>query len=101
MTKTFTTPSGLELEQLGTFTEYINNARFRFVVTRELPTLPIAVTHRMSGCRVCNISHLEQAASIGDIIGAAKLAIKHLIDAKGADRVADVLRRAEEKQYQA
>lgn len=101
MTKTFTTPSDLELEQLGTFAEYINNVQYRFVVTREHPSLPIAVTHRMSGCRVCNISHLEQSASLGDIIGAAKLAIKHLIDAKGADRVAGVLRQAEEKQHQA
>lgn len=96
MNKTFTTPAGLKLEQLGTFAEYINGVQFRFVVTREHASLPVAVTHRISGARVCNISHLQQAACLGDIVGAAKLALKHLIDAKGADRVHDVLRRAEQ-----
>ena len=95
MNKTFTTPQGLQLEQLGTFAEYINNRQFRFVITREHPSLPIQVTHRISGARVCPISHLQQAACLGDIVGAAKLALKHLIDAKGADSVYDVISRAE------
>lgn len=101
MKTTFKTPSGLELEQLGTFTEYIKGQQFRFVVTRERPLLPLCVTHRLSGCRVVEITHSQQMASLNDVVGAAKLAIKHLMDAKGVDRVHDVLTRAEKMGYAA
>lgn len=86
-----------EVEHLGTFAYYIKNIQFRFVITREAPSLPPVVTHRMSGRRVVEIKYLEQAASLGDVVGAGRLALDHLIDRVGADRLFDVLRRAEDQ----
>lgn len=85
----------IEIEQLATFAYYIQNRQFRFVVTRELPTLPIVVTHRASGKRVADITHSQQMASLGDLVGAAKLAIIALIDKVGDARVRSVLAAAE------
>lgn len=95
MKTTFITHEGLELEQLGTFAHYINNVQFRFVITRESPLLPIVVTHRQSGKRVCAVTHTAQQAALGDIVGAARLCLRHLIESKGSDRVYVVLRQAE------
>ena len=85
----------IELEQLATFAHYIQNEQFRFVVTREAPSLPIVVTHRASGKRVANITHSHQMASLGDLVGAAKLAIGELITKAGEARVRSVLSAAE------
>jgi hypothetical protein len=93
--KTFVTPAGLALEQLGTFVEYIQRVGFRFVITREGRFYPIAVTHRHSGVLVCNISKLELAACPGDLVGTGKLSLKHLVESKGVDRVIAALQRAE------
>jgi hypothetical protein len=96
--KTFTimTAEGpKKVEQVGTFVEYINNVQFRFVMTREAPSLPIAVTHRISGKRVCEVTNSQLMASLGDVVGAGKLAIHGLIQSKTADRVYAILRAAE------
>jgi hypothetical protein len=97
--KTFkvTTKQGdtIELEQLATFAHYIQNEQFRFVVTREAPSLPIVVTHRASGKRVTDITPSQQMASLGDLVGAAKLAIGALIAKAGEARVRSVLSAAE------
>ena len=85
----------IELEQLATFAHYIQNEQFRFVVTREAPSLPLVVTHRASGKRVANITHLQQMAALGDLVGAAKLAIGELIAKAGEARVRSVLSAAE------
>lgn len=95
MQKTFTTPQGLVLAKLATFTHYIENVQFRFVVTQENPLHRPAVTHRVSGSRVCYITPTIQAAALGDMLGAGKLAIEALIKEKGAARVFDVLSHAE------
>jgi hypothetical protein len=93
--KTFKVPSKqgdtIELEQLGTFAFYIQNIQFRFVVTREAPAFPIVVTHRDSGKRVTDITHSQQMASLGDVVGAAKLALHALIEKAGESRVRSVL----------
>ena len=97
--KTFkvTTKQGdtIEIEQLATFAHYIQNEQFRFVVTREAPSLPLVVTHRASGKRVTDITPSQQMASLGDIVGAAKLAIGALIAKAGEARVRSVLSAAE------
>lgn len=85
----------VELEQLATFTHYIQNQQFRFVVTREAPSLPIVVTHRVSGKRVTDVTPSQQMASLGDIVGAAKLAIGALIVKVGEARIRSVLSAAE------
>jgi len=85
----------IELEQLATFAHYIQNEQFRFVVTREAPSLPLVVTHRASGKRVANITHSQQMAALGDLVGAAKLAIGELIAKAGEARVRSVLSAAE------
>jgi hypothetical protein len=97
--KTFkvTTKQGdtIEIEQLATFAHYIQNEQFRFVVTREAPSLPLVVTHRASGKRVTDITPSQQMASLGDLVGAAKLAIGALIAKAGEARVRSVLSAAE------
>jgi hypothetical protein len=97
--KTFkvTTKQGdtIEIEQLATFAHYIQNEQFRFVVTREAPSLPLVVTHRASGKRVTDITPSQQMASLGDLVGAAKLAIGALIAKAGEARVRSVLAAAE------
>jgi hypothetical protein len=85
----------IELEQLATFAHYIQNEQFRFVVTREAPSLPLVVTHRASGKRVTDITPSQQMASLGDLVGAAKLAIGALIAKAGEARVRSVLAAAE------
>jgi hypothetical protein len=85
----------IELEQLATFAYYIQNEQFRFVVTREAPSLPLVVTHRASGKRVTDITPSQQMASLGDLVGAAKLAIGALIAKAGEARVRSVLAAAE------
>jgi hypothetical protein len=85
----------IELEQLATFTHYIQNEQFRFVVTREAPNFPIVVTHRASGKRVTDITPLQQMVSLGDLVGAARLAIGALIAKAGEARVKSVLAAAE------
>jgi hypothetical protein len=97
--KTFkvTTKQGdtIEIEQLATFAHYIQNEQFRFVVTREAPSLPLVVTHRASGKRVTDITPSQQMASLGDLVGAAKLAIGALIAKAGEAWVRSVLSAAE------
>ena len=97
--KTFkvTTKQGdtIEIEQLATFAHYIQNEQFRFVVTREAPSLPLVVTHRASGKRVTDITPSQQMASLGDLVGAAKLALGALIAKAGEARVRSVLSAAE------
>ena len=85
----------VELEQLATFAHYIQNEQFRFVVTREAPSLPVVVTHRASGKRVTNITHSHQMAALGDLVGAAKLAIGDLVAKVSEARVRSVLAAAE------
>ena len=93
--KTFTTPSGLNLKQLGTFVFYIKGIGFRFVVTQEHPSIAPAVTHRVSGFKVRDIGVLQLQACSGDIVGAAKLTLKRLIEVAGEDRVFQKLKDAE------
>lgn len=97
--KTFkiTTKDGetIAIEQLATFTYYIQKEQFRFVVTREAPSMPFVVTHRASGKRVTDITPSQQMAALGDLAGAAKLALGTLIDKAGEARVRSVLAAAE------
>lgn len=99
MSKIFKTPNGLELAQLATFTHYLKGRQFRFVVTQEHPALPICVTHRLSGFRVCNVSPLQLAASRGDAKSAGQAALIKLLAEKTEDRVHDVISRAEDMGY--
>ena len=96
--KTFDVVSGtgetLTARQLGTFASYIKGEQFRFVVT-QLPFEPPAITHRISGRRVCQITPTEIAASRYNMVDAGKSALRKLVQNKGADRIHDVLRSAE------
>lgn len=84
----------VEARQLAAFTYAVCGVVHRFVVT-ELPgTLP-AVTHRASGKSVCTISLAYQAACQASARDAAKLALARLIERVGAQRLHDVLTRAE------
>ncbi len=98
---TATLPDGSRVRipatQLATFTHYINNIQYRFVVTEMPGCLPV-VTHRASGMRVCEISLTTLAAARHDARGAGILALTGLIEAKGADRVASALQLAETRE---
>lgn len=85
----------VEARQLATLTHYIDSVQFRFVVT-ELPgTLP-AVTHRLSGKRVCGIELSTLAAARSDYSAAGKAALTRFVEARDASRIAQVLRAAEQ-----
>ena len=84
-------------EQLGTFTHYIGSKQFRFIVTRR--GMAVSVTHRLSGLRVCGVAHQAIAAARNDYVIAGKSAVEALVAEKGADRVLDVLTRAETVGY--
>lgn len=84
----------VEAQQLATFTRYLQGIQFRFVVTRMAGEQP-AVTHRLSGKRVCWITHTEQAACLGRIKDAANLALDHLIQQHSEARLRSVLAGAE------
>lgn len=85
MAKTFKILSGntkLEVPQLATFTHYLNNVQFRFVVTK-IPGDVAAVTHRASGKRVCAIPDMTMLAALGDAAAAGKRALDALVAQKG------------------
>jgi hypothetical protein len=84
-------------EQLATFAYYINGSgrQFRFVVTRRANG-EARVTHRLTGL---SIAAVNAASSLGDWLVAGKGAVDALVAQKGADRVRDVLTRAETVGY--
>lgn len=84
-----------EAEQLATFTHYVKGSQFRFIVTRYASE--VSVTHRLTGLRICAPTQIVSA--LGDYAAAGKAAVQSLINTKGADRVHDVLTRAEQKGY--
>lgn len=96
MAKTFQILVGgekLEVPQLATFTHYLNNVQFRFVVTQAKGDVA-AVTHRASGKRVCAIPDMTMLASLGDAAVAGKRALDALVAQKGG-LVYAALRQAE------
>jgi hypothetical protein len=85
----------LEAEQVTTFAHYIQNAQFRFVVTKLPGEVVGSITHRASGARVCSIPVVSLQAARGDIKLAAVSELKKVIARAGEARVASVLRTAE------
>lgn len=83
----------IEADQLATFTYYIQNIQFRFVVTK-LPGQEPVVTHRLSGLKVVPVSVY---ATLGrrDWVTAGKAALDALIEHHGEARVYSVLKAAE------
>lgn len=83
-------------EQLATFAYYINGSgrQFRFIVTRRGGE--VRVTHRLTGLSIATVNAVS---SLGDWQLAGKGAIDDLVAQKGADRVRDVLTRAETVGY--
>lgn len=81
-------------EQLATFTHYIKGYGFRFIVTKRGPDA--SVTHRLTGLRICAAS---AATSLGDWLVAGRTAVDALVKDKGADRVVEILNRAEKVGY--
>lgn len=74
-----------EVEQLATFTHYIQNVQFRFVITREVGAAPV-VTQRASGYKVCDIPQSIIQAALGDYKSVGKSAIDALIARAGEAR---------------
>ena len=84
----------LDADHLGSFTFYIRNVAFRFVVTRLSLAEPV-VTHRVSGRQVARIPQAMLDAARGDYVVAGKAALERLVTVRGADHVYSVLNSAE------
>lgn len=83
----------IECEDAKRFSVYVQGTRFWFAVHRTAGSrLPFFhVSHWESGKKLCDVTHSQQAAALGDIVGAAKLALGALIEKHGAARVRSVL----------
>ena len=95
MAKIFKSPQGISLTQLSTFTHYIQGEQFRFVITRESRLLPVCVTHRASGKKICEVLPTDILAAAHDYEIAAKSVLLKFIERVGAARVRSVLAAAE------
>lgn len=86
----------IAVQQFATFTYYINNVQFRFVVTAATNRSDsFTVTHRHSTKKLTEYSAFELIAACHDHKVAGKSAIIKLINRVGADRVFSVLSAAE------
>ena len=95
--KTFTVPTEHgpeEAIQHATFTFYIQRTQFRFVVT-QLGFGAMTVTHRLTGKRICDITHTPLAACCNSAKDAGKLALSQFIERIGEAKVRAVLAAAE------
>ncbi|MCM2546163.1 hypothetical protein ACVCII_04195 [Burkholderia glumae] len=81
--------------QLATFAHYIENIRFRFVVTQIPGAAEVVLTHRNSGRGVCVVPHISIQAAAGDYVVAARSELKKVIERNGVARVRSVLAGAE------
>lgn len=95
------TPSTeLQAEQLATFAAYIKGVQFRFLVTRLVGSNTVALTHRITGMRVCEIPMHSAISAAGDWIIAGRVALKKLLESKGEDRIHQALTAAEKSHTQ-
>lgn len=96
--KTFPVKTGdgqtLQATQLATFTRYIKNVQFRFVVT-QLPSQDPVVTHRATGMKVVDISPTMMASCRGNATDAGYATLTNFVTEKGEERIYEVLTKAE------
>ena len=85
----------IQAEQLATFTHYIKGEQFRFVVTRIPGNNIAAVTHRISGLKVCDVPSIAVQASAGDWVVAGRTTLIKFIADRDEQRIYVVLRSAE------
>lgn len=92
-------PDGQELEatQLATFTTYIKNVQFRFIVTRIDGSNTPAITHRATRMKVCDVPVHSAIANAGDWIATGRGALEDFIKRIGEDRIYSVLSEAERR----
>lgn len=86
-----------DAEQLGTFMYPVKERQFYFIVTRY--ESKIRVTHRLSGLWICTLDKDVTSAARVDYVASGQAAVRSVIDAKGVDRLYDVLTSAEKKGY--
>ena len=91
-----TTPDkSIDAEQLATFTYYVKNVQFRFIVTRLIASGERTVTHRASGLRLATVEPGTVIAALGDYATAGRMVVQSVISQHGANKVFDCLRAAE------
>lgn len=80
------------------FSFYIKNVQFWFAVHDAIgDRAALAVTHLKTGLLACKVGPTSRLAGVGmDDVALAKAELTRLIAEKGADRVYDVIRRAEQ-----
>lgn len=85
----------IEAELYATFTEYVQNVAYQFVVTRAPLEHASRVTHKKSGKSLGVVESSHIAAANFDYKLAGKLALKAILEKHGEARVASALRTIE------
>lgn len=85
----------IEAELYATFTEYVQNVAYQFVVTRAPLEHASRVTHKKSGKSLGLVESSHIAAANFDYKLAGKLALKAILERHGEARVASALRTIE------
>ena len=85
----------IEADHLATFTHYVGGVAYQFVVTRELRSSVVKVTHKASGFSLGPVLSEHVSAALSDYKQAGKLAITAICAKHGEARVASALRAKE------
>lgn len=82
-------------EKFATFTEYLSGTAYQFLVTRELKSSVLKVTHKKSGFSLGPVCSNSIIAAASDYKLAGRLALKAIIEKHGEARVASAVRSKE------